>query len=225
MNWWMDPEHAKHAWDFGIAAVGALAGTAAGAWVAVQGDRKRNTKEIQDRHVEAANVAIFSLSLVYTYVVEYHLVVIQPLKDNPHRWYRISASVMPPPSLMPFDVGQRLAFLFESPHKNLPNRLSIEFQRFTGLLDLTRRAGEANKELQAICAAKDPIPQDLAEIEEAIGEVRTAVLNKYVDGIIDLVEGMAPSVMAAALALRTAMLSLYPRRTIVQFAPELLKVP
>lgn len=219
MCWWADPENAKHAWDFGIAAIGAFAGTLAGAWVAVRGDRERRKQETQDRHVEAANVAIFSLSLIYTYAVEYHMRIIEPVKNDPGRWYPISRAMLPPPLLAPFDVG-RLAFLFEGPNKSVPNRLAIEFVRFAGLLEVIRRAGEANQELHRICAAKNPVPRGLAEIEEAIG-----VLIKNVDDIVGLAEGLAPSAREAALELRAAMLSIYPQRTIVQFAPELQKIP
>jgi hypothetical protein len=115
--------------DLMIAAIGAFAGTAAGAWIALSADRTRREQETEDRHVEAANSVIFSLSQIYSHAVEYNQRIVLPRVSDPYRWYLIPGFIMQPPAVEAFDAGQ-LAFLFEGPHKSIPSRIALDFVRF-----------------------------------------------------------------------------------------------
>jgi hypothetical protein len=213
----------KPLYDLAIAAIGAFAGATAGVWIGLSVDKKRREQETEDRRVEAANIAIFSLSQIYSHISEYNQRVIAPRANDPRRWYEISRAMMTPPTIPPFDVD-RLAFLFEGPYKNLMGRLSIDFVRFEGFLGLVRSAWDWNMQAQQLCAAQDTPPQNTMEIEKLIGHVRLSALSNCTDGIIEYVHSLIPSVMSAALSLRAAMLSIYPHRTIIHFSPELSAV-
>jgi hypothetical protein len=157
-------------------------------------------------------------------MAEYNQRVIAPRANDPRRWYEISRANMPPPTIPPFHVD-RLAFLFEGPHKDLPSRLSINFVRFEGFLGLVRSAWDWNMQAQQLCAAQVTPPQNAMEIENLIGHVRLSALSNCTDSIIEYVHSLMPSVMSAALSLRAAMLSIYPHRTIIHFSTELAAVP
>lgn len=131
--------------DLLIAAVGAFAGSAAGVWIGLSVDQKRREQETQDRRVEAANIAIHNLSQIYSFSCDYRDQVLRPSASHPDRWYEISRSEFPAPALQSFDVD-RLAFLFEGPHKSLPAQLSMDFLRYQGFLHMMRRAQEINDE-------------------------------------------------------------------------------
>lgn len=203
-----------------IAAIGAFAGTAAGAWIALYGDRRKREQELEDLHVEAANIAIFNLGQIYTYVYSYNRQIVEPKKSSPRRWWDISRSVLQAPLLQPFDVS-RLAFLFESDHRDLPNRLAIEFQRFQGFLDIVRRASELNDQVQSSARANQKDPDAIGIVDEFCNAATKETLEGQTNTIIEHCELLIPSVIEAAMALQRALKSRYPHRTIVWFAPTL----
>ena len=204
--------------DLLIAAVGAFAGTAAGALIALSGDRNRREEERQDQRVEATNVAIHALGQIYSYLWDYQRQIIKPNESDPMRWYSISRSVLLSPDLEPFDVG-RLAFLFEGRYKNLPNHLSIDFVRYRTFLDAIRRAHEVNEEIQAIARAQKIVPLTAQGANQLCNVATKETLMRFVDTIIDHNQQLIPSVMEVALALRNALREMYPGRTIVRFVP------
>lgn len=214
----------KPLYDFFIAAVGSFAGAGVGVWIGLSVDKKRRDQETEDRRVEAANIAIFSLSRMYSHMAEYNLRVIGPQLENPHRWYEISRAMMPAPTIEPFDVD-RLAFLFEGSYRNLMGQLSLEFVRFAGFLDLRHEAWKKNMEVQQRCSAEPKPPESPMEIENLIGRVMLSTLSNYSNGIIDYIQSLIPSVMGTAQSLRAAMISIYPHRTIIHFSPEITKAP
>jgi hypothetical protein len=204
--------------DLLIAAVGAFAGTAAGALIALSGDRNRREEERQDQRVEAANVAIHALGQIYSYLWDYKGQIIKPNESDPMRWYSISRSVLLSPELEPFDVG-RLAFLFEGRYKNLPNHLSMNFLSYRTLLDTTRRAHEVNEEIQTIARAQRIVPLTAQWANQLSNAATKETLTRFVDTIIDHNRQLTPSVMEVALTLRNALREMYPGRTIVRFLP------
>jgi hypothetical protein len=208
----------KPLYDLAVAAIGAFAGAAAGVWIGLSVDQKRRAQETEDRRVEAANIAIHNLSQIYSFSWDFNRQVLEPLADHPDRWYEISRSEMPAPTLPPFDVD-RLAFLFEGPYKNLPARLSIDFVRYQGFLYILRRAQAINEEVQALARARlrsQYMPQTALEL---CNDATKDSLKRAVDTLIDFNSRLTPSVMEAALELRSAMLAMYPGRTIIHFAP------
>jgi hypothetical protein len=202
--------------DLLIAAIGAFAGAAAGVWIGLSVDRKRREQETEDRRVEAANIAIHTLSQIYSYSRDYANQILIPLSVHPNRWYEISRSELRAPPLKPFDID-RLAFLFEGEHKNLPSRLSIDFVRYEGLLYTMRRAQQINEEIQAKARAARPF--DLVSPLEYCNDATKETLSRAIDTLIDHNEKLAPSVMEVALELRSALRTMYPGRTIIKFAP------
>ncbi len=208
-NW-----HSQPIIDLGVASVGALAGTAAGAWVALAGDRKKREQQTEDERVAATNIAIFNLNQIYDYLWHYNRLVIEPQKSNPMRWYEISRSNLFPPELEPFDVG-RLAFLFEGESPDLPSQIAAEFRRFSGFLTFLSRVMEINEEIQvAMRKAKDETAIALGAIEFC-NSVTKQTLQRYADDISAYGDQLRSAVPATAAALRKAMLRIYPGRIIV----------
>jgi hypothetical protein len=80
----------------------------------------------------------------------------------------------------------------------------------------------SNEEYQQIQKMATPLlrPPEVKHIESLCGVVVKTTLVQYTDGIIDHARRLIPSVMEAALALRQALLSKYPHRTIIQFGAE-----
>jgi hypothetical protein len=209
---------AKPLYDLLIAAIGAFAGTAAGVWIGLSVDKKRRDQETEDRRVEAANVAIYNLSQIYSFSWDYHRQIIAPSASHPNRWFRISRSDLPAPALRPFEAD-RLAFLFEGPYMSLPSRVSIEFVRFDGFLHTMRRALNVNDEVQTLARAKpagDPLPQSPIDL---FNHATKMTLSHWVDTLIEHNTSMRASVMETALELRNALLAMYPHRTIIRFQP------
>jgi len=210
--------NSKPLYDFAIAAIGAFAGAAAGVWIGLSVDQKRRAQETEDRRVEAANIAIHNLSQVYSFSWDYNRQVIAPLASHPDRWYEISRSELTAPTLKPFDVD-RLAFLFEGPYKNLPGRLSVDFLRYEGLLYAVRQAQAINGEVQAVARARlrsEFLPRTALEL---CNDATKETLTRAIETVIDFNNRLAPSVMEAARELRSAMLAMYPGRTIIYFEP------
>jgi hypothetical protein len=217
--------HAKPLVDLMIASIGALAGTSAGAFVALSGARRRSEQDIEDRRVEAANVAIFNLNLIYDYLWHYNNLVIEPQKTNPIRWYQISRSILQPPLLEPFEVG-RLAFLLEGENRELPHRLAAEFRRYHGFLNILARAREINDEIQ-LTARTTMNDAEIAAVGVA-GRCNSAAkqtLIQHTDDIIAYGDRTRVTVPAAATALREAMLTMYPGRIIVPLVQPVVSQP
>lgn len=210
--------NSKPLYDLAIAAIGAFAGAAAGVWIGLSVDRKRREQETEDRRVEAANIAIHSLSQIYSYSWDYNRQVIKPLASHPDRWYEISRSELPAPTLQPFDVD-RLAFLFEGPYKNLPAQISIDFVRYEGFLYILRRAQAINEEIQAAARARSTGEPMARSAIQLCNKATKETLVRAVDTLIDHNSRLTLSVMNVALDLRAALLAMYPGRTIIYFAP------
>jgi hypothetical protein len=212
--------------DILIAAVGAFAGTTAGAWIALSTDRKKRERETEDRRIEAANVAIFNLAQIYAYQWNYSEQIVKPLRLNTDRWWEISRSVLQPPILEAFDIG-RLSFLFDGVNSNLPNLLSIQFQRFQGFLDIVRRAADINQQIQEIARAerKGPLTRDEVPATVFCNNTTKETLVRHTDALIDHNERSTPEVIVAAEALRAAMVKMYPGRSIVKFMPLAVSNP
>jgi hypothetical protein len=71
-----------------------------------------------------------------------------------------------------------------------------------------------------MASVKTPTPKSLDELEEMCGEVIKQTLERYTDGIIVHAQGLIPSVLDVARALRAALLEMYPHRRPIYFAEE-----
>jgi hypothetical protein len=91
--------------DLMIAAVGALAGTAAGAWIALHGDRQRRAHEREERDVMAANIATLQLGRVLNFLDQYDRNVIEPDRSSNLRWFLMARKILKASNDFRVDIG------------------------------------------------------------------------------------------------------------------------
>ena len=206
----------KHRWDFVTATGGALFGTVAGALMAFWLERRKRVVETEDRHVESVNVAIFNLTQIYAYLSDYQRQVIERNPPGARQWYELSRTRLQPPDLQPFDV-RSLAFLFESEHKDLVNRIAIDLTRYEGFLMHIERAQRYNDDVQQMARVTTPTPQKISELETVCGQILIQQVRTAVESIIEFHTRLMPSVMESAIALGRAVKAMYPDRTIIHF--------
>lgn len=214
----MDPENIKHGWDFLTATAGALVGTAVGAGMAFWLERRKRHQERQDEIITAANMALFNLGRIYTYLWNYHNHIITPNESNPARWFEIPRTTLAAPEFGVVDF-RSLAFLFESAEPNLPNRIAVEFVRFDGLREVIQTASRFSDEARLRIAAATPTPTSFAEIEAACGATLKVSLEGVTSEIIDQNRQFLHAVRETASRLHTVVDAMYPDRMIYKFPP------
>ena len=206
--------------DLMIAAVGALAGTAAGAWIALHGDRQRRSQEREERNVMAANIAILQLGRVMNYLDQYTRDVINPDRTTNLRWFLMARKILKASDNIRVDIGT-LGFLFASADANVPNDVGVEFERFEQILSMIdqvkRLLEQAHARMEELRIIEGATPQ---EIEGACGRRIVTPMKSLTDSIVDHVDRSSVSVLATARRVHAATRAMYPDSRVISFAAK-----
>lgn len=208
----------KHLYDLAIAAVGALAGTVAGALVALNGDRKRRAKEAEDRNITAANLAIFELGRVYNFLAQYQRDVIEPHRGKRLQWLLMARSRLTAP-IVEMNFSD-LAFLFSSKDPNVVSEVAVEIERFVGIVTtIAKVESDLHTEAHPRMEARRILEGAAAEeIESACGVRIVSAIRTNTNSLVEYVDLNAPSVLRTVLKVQDATRAMYPHRRVVSFA-------
>lgn len=203
----------KPLFDLVTAAVGAFAGTTAGAWIAFTSDRLKRERELEDKAVTAANLVLFQLGRLYAYLWDYKESVVHPFSLNPAIWYHIPRSSLSPPDFGVIDFSG-IAFLFESNAPNIPNSVAIQFVRFSGFLNIMRVAQDYSRKAVALVGAATPQDYSVTALEKTCGPQLTESLRSTTNSLIDFSEKLEADVFAVTEHMARTISAMYPHRKI-----------
>jgi hypothetical protein len=219
----MSPSESKAWVDLGVAAIGAFFGTWAGALIALRSDRKKREQEKEDRIVTAANLTMFQLGRMFTYLWNYQRDVIEPYAEDSAFWYEIPRTGLAAPDFGAMDFSN-LAFLFESTEPNLPNSVALQFVRFDGLLDVVGAAQKLSEQARVRIAASEPFAKTIDSIERACGGALVDQMRGATKTIISHHSQLIADSTETASTLYCVVKAMYPNRTIFLYpAVKLLR--
>jgi hypothetical protein len=208
----MSPSESKAWVDLGVAAIGAFFGTLAGALIALRSDRSKREREKEDRIITAANLTMFQLGRVFTYLWNYQQNVIDPHEQSPAIWFEIPRTGLAAPDFGVMDFSD-LAFLFESAEPNLPNCIALQFVRYDGLLEIVGAAQKLSDEARLRIAAANTLVHTIEAYERACGTLADQMRNVTAT-IISHHHQLIADATETAARLYTVVKSMYPKRTI-----------
>jgi hypothetical protein len=195
--------------DLMIAAVGAGAGTAAGAMIAFRSDRIKREQEATDRAITAANLAMFQLGRLYSYLWDYKQSVLGPYETDPAIWYHVPRSTLTAPVFGIMDFSG-LAFLFESEVPNILNSVALQFVRFDGFLKILDRASTLSKDARDLVASIKPADHTPEGFEKACGPSLTESLRETTAALIEFRNKLESDVLLVVSRMHSILWAMYP---------------
>jgi hypothetical protein len=206
--------------------IAAATGAGAGAYFAFLYERRNRAKHIEDEHVTATNIAMFTLVSVFNDLVVYSRQYIEPHRKDPQRWINWRPTTLTAP--IPFDTAS-LSYLFElkAPEaKNLPMKVRIELSRYDAIYGAAAQrfqvhTTEAQPALQeGTRRMGDQYGPDQIIVATTGGMRLLATLTGLTDQLIELVEASIKTIPETARELFRAAKAQYPNREIVKLTDE-----
>jgi hypothetical protein len=197
----------------------ALAGSAVGSMVVFWVENKKRKVRSEDEHIVATNLAIALLARAWDTLNSYRTKRIEPFRGSAYRWYQIGpGNILELPERL--DTAS-LAFLFESGQPQLPIRIQWELDQYDGIRgEILARTTEHIENLQPKTEAAGLVGNvDANDVIEAAGPRLVGTLRGLTDSIIQHIDGALPTIRATADALRAAVHTKYPKRTVIGFEP------
>jgi hypothetical protein len=211
----MSPSESKAWVDLGVAAIGAFFGTLAGALIALRSDRSKRKKEKEDRILTAANLTMFQLGRLFTYLWNYQEGIIEPHALSPLIWYEIPRAGLAAPDFGIMDFSS-LSFLFESAEPNLPNSVALQFVRYDGLLQIVGASQGLSEQARLRVAAAEPPVVTVEDYERVCGAL-TDQMRRVTGTIISHHHQLIADATETAARLYAVVKAMYPNRTIYRY--------
>jgi hypothetical protein len=166
-----------------------IAGVFAGAWISAEVEKRRDEKQERRERATAANVALFTLARMYTGYLQLLRDVVQPVRDNPMRWYAMRPIAGVLEDDLHFDF-ESLQFLIASRDPNVLSRIDMWKSRYKILIEtLKRRSSLHAEQLQPLTEnAGLKGSTDSRLIEQAAGIRIKTTLASYADSIVQFVD-------------------------------------
>lgn len=204
--------------DF-VAILATLVASFAGAWGAFLLENERRKREEQDRHIGAANRAIYTLFNLWNILEQYRKEVLEPYRGKPDAWLNLAANPTIPTGEHTFQANE-LQFLLQSSKAEVYAGLMLEEQRFAIAIDLirARSALVLDEVFPKMSSAKIPVGRKLpeAEVEQILGIGLTHKLKEITAAIFKNVDEDVVSLKTQHDQLRDAMKLHYPNRKILE---------
>lgn len=189
-----------------------------GAWLAFRLERQQRERDKIDRHVGAANRALFTLFNFWNILDEYRRDVIEPYRGQPDAWLNMPGSFPSDYGLTRFETSD-LSFLLDTREADEFAVLMVEEQRFHIAIKLVEERSsllltQAHIRFAAAGIAPGmPIPG--GDPSRILGIDVTTKLQALSAGITKNVDEDLQSICDTHDRLRAAMARLYPKRNVV----------
>jgi hypothetical protein len=185
--------------------------------------RQRRKQEAEDRHIGAANRAVYTLFNLWNILEQYRKEVLEPYRGKADAWLNLAANPTIPTGEHTFQANE-LQFLLESKKAEVYAGLMLEKQRFAIAIDLikVRSALVLDQVFQRMSAANVPVGRSLPEPEvvRILGIELTHKLKEITAAIFKNVDEDLASLKTQHDQLREAMKSLLPSRKVLEIKFE-----
>jgi hypothetical protein len=202
-----------------VAILATLVASFAGAWGAFLLENQRRKQEAEDRHIGAANRAVYTLFNLWNILEQYRKEVLEPYRGRADAWLNLAANPTIPTGVHTFQVSE-LQFLLESKRAEVYAGLMLEEQRFAIAIDLikARSALVLDQVFPRMSAANIPVGQGLPEPEVAriLGIDLSHKLKEITSAIFTNIDEDLASLKTQHDQLRAAMKSLLPSRKVLE---------
>lgn len=206
-----------------VAILATLVASFAGAWGAFLLENQRRKQEAEDRHIGAANRAVYILFNLWNILEQYRKEVLEPYRGKADAWLNLAANPTIPTGEHTFQASE-LQFLLESRKAEVYAGLMLEEQRFAIAIDLikARSALVLEQVFSRMSAGNVPIGRDLpeSEVERILGIDLTHKLKQITAAIFENVDEDLASLKIQHDQLREAMKSLLPERKVLEIKFE-----
>ncbi len=202
-----------------VTSAATLVAAFAGAWAAFLLEASREKHTTKQRHVAAANRALYTIFNLWNVLSQFQKEVIKPIKGASDAWLNMSATFPSSHGLVSFQADE-LAFLLQTGHAGTYAELLLEEQRFGIAIRLIEERSSLvlNQVFPKLAAGGVPVGGSvpLPQLEHLLGTDVVHRLKQLTAGITQNVEEDIASLRAAYEKLREAMNMLYPKETLVR---------
>lgn len=210
-------------WKDLIAALAALVASFAGAWAAFEFESKRRKGQEDDKHIGAANHALYVVYHDWNILEQFRKEVLEPHRGQEGVWLNMAAHPAVPVATDHFSPTE-LQFLLQEGKPDTYVTLMLEEQRFLLAMNLIREHSHIvldevfPRMARAGIAVGQALPQ--GQVEAALGIDVTHKLKQITAAIYKNVDEDLPSLVAAHDKLRSTMKALYPHKKFLQVVFE-----
>jgi hypothetical protein len=207
--------------DAFVPVVAAAIGTGVGATVAFFIERSKRTRAIEDEHVTATNIALFTLFQIVNDLTEYRRQHIEPYRDDPERWYTLPPTQLPEPPK--FDAST-LSYLFEVPGDapTLPMAVHVGIGKYESISETAKERYRIHMhEVQpALEVARRNLDARLGtkkQIDTILGGSRiTDTMQVVTNDLVMMIDDALDYIPKHSVWLRDVAKKKYPKRQIIQ---------
>lgn len=190
-----------------------------GAWLAFRYERQSRKDDQVERHIAAANRALYTLYNFWNVLKQYHREAISEFKEAEDQWLNLPATLPAEYGLTKFDAVE-LTFLLSSPDPMTFTVVLLEEQRFAQVINQIHLRSRLLLEQVhqrfgiAGVAVGTPLPEPA--VEEIVGIHNVHVLKVITPAIVENVEQNLVSLEHAHNRLRSTIQSMYPSAKLIQ---------
>lgn len=211
--------------DLIVSSLATIAAAFAGAWAAFRFEDRSRRKETVDRHVAAANRALYTVFNLWNILAQFRKEVIDPVRGRADTWLNMPATVASGYGLTSFQADE-LAFLLQTDYAQAYTDLLLEEQRFAIAMELIRTRSQLilSRVFPRMAAAGVAVGGQLTEndIVRIVGIDTVHELKPVTESIVSHVDEDVQSLRVVHNKLRAAMKGIYPKKDILRVRFEAL---